>query len=64
MRQHPQPLDLCIKAIADAFRNGRLGVMDYYNMRNVIADTDMRSAIGSGGSSDGSRTTPQSGSQG
>ena len=33
------------KAMADAFRNGRLGVMDYYNMRNVQADTDMRSAI-------------------
>jgi uncharacterized protein YqfA (UPF0365 family) len=33
------------KAMADAFRNGRLGVMDYYNMKNVQADTDMRSAI-------------------
>ena len=32
-------------AIAEAFRNGRLGIMDYYNMRNVQADTDMRNAI-------------------
>ena len=32
-------------AIADAFRNGRLGVMDYYNLKNVQADTDMRSSI-------------------
>ena len=29
-------------AMADAFRNGRLGVMDYYNMQNVEADTQMR----------------------
>ncbi|HEX5659627.1 MAG TPA: flotillin-like protein FloA [Polyangiales bacterium] len=33
-------------AIADALRAGRLGVMDYYQMRNVQADTDMRSSIG------------------
>jgi uncharacterized protein YqfA (UPF0365 family) len=32
-------------AIADAFRSGRLGVMDYYNMRNVMADTEMRQGI-------------------
>jgi uncharacterized protein YqfA (UPF0365 family) len=32
-------------AIAQAFRDGRLGVMDYYNMRNLLSDTDMRSAI-------------------
>jgi uncharacterized protein YqfA (UPF0365 family) len=32
-------------AIADAFRQGRLGVMDYYNLRNVQADTEMRSSI-------------------
>ncbi len=34
------------EAIAEAFRNGQLGVMDYYNLRNIEADTDMRSAIG------------------
>ncbi|MDR1352142.1 MAG: flotillin-like protein FloA [Treponema sp.] len=33
-------------AIADAFRNGRLGVMDYYRLKNIQADTDMRSSIG------------------
>ncbi|MDR2784913.1 MAG: flotillin-like FloA family protein, partial [Treponema sp.] len=42
-------------AIADAFRNGRLGVMDYYRLKNIQADTDMRSSIGnsSAGGSDG-----------
>ncbi|MCY4159158.1 MAG: flotillin-like protein FloA [Bacteroidetes bacterium] len=34
------------EAIAEAFRNGQLGVMDYYNLRNIEADTDMRTAIG------------------
>ena len=32
-------------ALAEAFRNGRLGVMDYYNMKNIMADTDMRESI-------------------
>jgi uncharacterized protein YqfA (UPF0365 family) len=32
-------------AMAEALRAGKLGVMDYYQMKNVIADTDMRSAI-------------------
>lgn len=47
------------EAIAEAFRNGQLGVMDYYNLRNIEADTDMRSAIGGGteGSGEGTRTT-------
>ena len=31
--------------MADAFRNGRLGVMDYYNLRNVQADTKMRDEL-------------------
>ncbi|MBN1967869.1 MAG: flotillin-like protein FloA [Candidatus Delongbacteria bacterium] len=30
------------KAIADAFRNGNLGIMDYYKMNNIMADTEMR----------------------
>ena len=38
------------KAIAEAFRTGKLGVMDYYNMKNVIADTDMRESIATAGS--------------
>ncbi|WP_404425264.1 flotillin-like protein FloA [Nibricoccus sp. IMCC34717] len=32
-------------AMSEAFRNGRLGVMDYYRMENVQADSSMRSAI-------------------
>jgi len=32
-------------AIAEAFRNGNLGVMDYYRMENIKADTGMRSSI-------------------
>jgi len=35
-------------AMADAFRNGRLGIMDYMNLRNVQADTDMRKSIAGG----------------
>ena len=32
-------------AMAEAFRNGNLGIMDYYRMRNVEADTEMRTSI-------------------
>ena len=32
-------------AIADALRGGNLGVMDYYRLRNIQADTDMRQSI-------------------
>ncbi|MGE5196380.1 MAG: flotillin-like protein FloA [Anaerolineae bacterium] len=32
-------------AISEAFRKGQFGVMDYYRMKNVQADTEMRSAI-------------------
>jgi len=32
-------------AIADAFKQGKLGVMDYYRMQNVMADTQMRNSI-------------------
>jgi uncharacterized protein YqfA (UPF0365 family) len=35
-------------AIAEAFRNGNLGVMDYYKLRNLQADTEMRDALGKG----------------
>jgi uncharacterized protein YqfA (UPF0365 family) len=34
------------QAIAAAFLAGHLGVMDYYKMSNVKADTEMRGAIG------------------
>jgi uncharacterized protein YqfA (UPF0365 family) len=33
------------RAIADAFQSGRLGILDYYKLRNVQADTEMRRAI-------------------
>ncbi len=32
-------------AMAEAFRSGNLGVMDYYRMKNIEADTDMRDSI-------------------
>ena len=36
------------RAMAEAFRQGNLGIMDYYRMKNVQADTEMRGAIASG----------------
>ena len=33
-------------AIAEAFKKGQLGVMDYYRLKNIQADTDMRASIG------------------
>jgi len=36
------------RAMAEAFRHGNLGIMDYYKMKNVQADTEMRGAIASG----------------
>jgi uncharacterized protein YqfA (UPF0365 family) len=42
------------KAIAEAFTSGHLGVMDYYRMQNIQADTDMRQAV-SGKSATGTR---------
>lgn len=35
------------QAIADAFKSGNLGIMDYYRMKNIQADSDMRGAISS-----------------
>ena len=32
-------------AMAEAFRNGNVGIMDYYRMKNMIADTQMRESI-------------------
>ncbi len=37
------------KAMAEAFRSGNLGIMDYYKMKNVQADTEMRDALSKGG---------------
>lgn len=33
------------EAMAEAFRNGNLGIMDYYRMKNIQADTEMRESI-------------------
>lgn len=38
-------------AISEAFRKGKLGVMDYYNLKNTQADTKMRESIGGSGAS-------------
>ena len=32
-------------AMAESFQTGKLSIMDYYNMKNIIADTDMRRSI-------------------
>ncbi len=37
-------------AIAEAFRNGSFGVLDYYKMQNLLADTEMRESIAQSGS--------------
>jgi len=34
------------QALSEALRSGNLGALDYYNLRNVVADTEMRSSIG------------------
>ena len=47
------------RAIADSFASGRISVMDYYNLRNVIADTEMRQSIAAP-TGDGSPTTRSS----
>ena len=41
------------KAMADSFRTGRLGILDYYKLRNLSADTNMRQAIAGTGSAQG-----------
>jgi uncharacterized protein YqfA (UPF0365 family) len=39
-------------AISQAFKEGKLGVFDYYNLKNIQADTDMRHSISSEGKTD------------
>ena len=45
-------------AMAQAFREGKLGVFDYVNMKNIQADTDMRESI-SGSSDSGTTIAPE-----
>lgn len=40
------------KALAEALRTGKMGVMDYYNLQNIQADTHMRDSISKGGKVD------------
>ncbi|TVQ32837.1 MAG: UPF0365 family protein [Phycisphaeraceae bacterium] len=47
------------KAIAESFRSGNLGVMDYYRMRNVLSDTAMRSSIAGADGSPGTGGAPK-----
>lgn len=43
------------KAMADAFRSGNLGIMDYYKVKNIEADTAMRDSIARPGTSKGDK---------
>ena len=36
------------QAMAQAFKEGNLGIMDYYKMQNIKSDTEMRSSISKG----------------
>lgn len=45
------------KAIAESFRSGNLGIMDYYRMENIKADTTMRDQISRSGSGTGKDTS-------
>jgi len=48
------------KAIAEAFRSGNLGIMDYYRMKNIQADTDMRESFAKpGGTQTGKKDEPK-----
>ncbi|NQS76724.1 MAG: flotillin-like protein FloA [Peptococcaceae bacterium] len=51
-------------AMADALREGKLGVMDYYNLQNILADTQMRDSLAKMGDQDQGKDggpTPQVG---
>jgi uncharacterized protein YqfA (UPF0365 family) len=43
------------RAMADAFRSGNLGIMDYYKVKNIEADTAMRDSIAKPGTSKGDK---------
>ena len=51
-------------AMAEALPSGRLGVMDYYNMRNIEADTAMRQQIGGEGGDQAVHADDPSGGEG
>jgi len=47
------------QAIAASFRNGNLGIMDYYRMQNIQSDTDMRNSIANPGQPGGGAGRPK-----
>lgn len=47
-------------AIAEAFRSGNMGIMDYYNFQNIQADTRMRNSLADGSSHPGAGAEPTS----
>lgn len=49
------------QAIAESFRSGNLGIMDYYKMQNIQADTDMRQSISGEGKDSGKSKGKDSG---
>jgi uncharacterized protein YqfA (UPF0365 family) len=49
------------KAMAEGFQSGRLGILDYYKLRNIQADTEMRKSIAGAGASNGPSATIQPG---
>ncbi|BCZ46182.1 hypothetical protein psyc5s11_22490 [Clostridium gelidum] len=49
------------RAMAYALREGKLGIMDYYDMQNVISDTSMRSSISNAGNKNKNLTTDDTG---
>lgn len=46
------------KAMAEAFRSGNMGIMDYYRMKNIVADTSMRDSISGPDADGGSSGSP------
>jgi uncharacterized protein YqfA (UPF0365 family) len=46
-------------AMAQALKEGKLGVMDYYNLKNVVADTDMRQSISELGKTEAQKGEPK-----
>jgi len=49
------------RAIAESFRSGNLGIMDYYRLKNIQADTQMRGSIAGGPTGEQGKSTPPKG---
>ena len=47
------------KAMAQAFRDGNMGIMDYYRMKNIQSDTDMRQSISDMDEKDDKKDSPE-----